>query len=132
MGWPYQFVKLSQEQKHERRLLLDQYALYAQFSALFPIAFFMLLRFNRNILKKITGEVASYNAVKTSPIIETKNRPRDSSVVVKWRQWSWWLGDDVEIAGKNLGRRSRLIFGGLWTTWLLFLCINETGNGKCN
>ncbi|KAF2650523.1 hypothetical protein K491DRAFT_731288 [Lophiostoma macrostomum CBS 122681] len=128
MNWPYQFVKLSQEQKHERRQILDQYALYAQFSALFPIAFFVLLRFNRSLLKRIMGEVPTYNAVKTSPVIETKNQSPDSSILVKWRRWRWWLGDDVEIAGRCLGHRGQLLFGGLWAAWLLFLCINETGN----
>jgi len=38
----------------------------------------------------------------------------------------WWLeGEGLE----GWGSRGRWIAGGVWGTWLLFLCVHKTGDG---
>jgi hypothetical protein len=130
MDWPYHFVTLSEAQRHERRILLDRYGLYAQLSGfLVPVTLFLLLKLAHRILRKASDRSVAYDAVPTSPGVKHQRINPTNSLSARLRRALWWLGGDVGFAGQNLGRRDELISGGVWTTWLLFLCVNETGSG---
>jgi hypothetical protein len=126
MGWPYEFVQLTAEQQHESRVLLDQYGTYGQFSAFLLIVFLLLIRLSQWLVEIATANGTVYDAV---PISEAKRQTAARSLSPKLRQALWWLDYDMEVAGVYLGRRDELLFGVGWTAWLLFLCINQTGNG---
>ncbi|KAK3357853.1 ferric reductase like transmembrane component [Lasiosphaeria hispida] len=118
MAWPYQFIHGDATVRHARRVLLDRYALYAQVSPWVLILVVALVRLARYAISRWTTR-------------STTKPPQSTAtpwVVAKLNRVSWWLGDPVEFAGWNLGCRDRLIFGGVWMAWLLFLCVNETGN----
>lgn len=129
MDWPYQFVTPSEAEKHKRRILNDQYSLYAHLSVLLPLAGLLLIRVVRWMLKKATDKGATYDTKATSFAAAYYETIIADSPSAKWRQFVWWLNDNVGLAGRTLGRRDQLIFGGIWMVWLLFLCINDTGNG---
>jgi hypothetical protein len=44
-----------------------------------------------------------------------------------WRSTVWWL--DCEIV-TGWPSRGQLIAAGAWVSWLLFLCVHNTGEGK--
>lgn len=129
MDWPYQFVTLSEADRHKRRILNDQYGLYAHLSPLVPIFGLLLVRLIRWRLRKLTDKQAPYDAEATSSAVAFYEASVASSPLALWRQFSWWLSDNVEFAGLALCRRDQLIFGGAWAAWLLFLCTNDTGTG---
>jgi hypothetical protein len=129
MGWPYHFLELTPAEQHERRLSLNRHSLYAQLSALLPVIIFLLVRLGRWVSRKAGNRVA-YNAVPNSPAVKRER----TTVLGTWsatiRLVAWWLGDEVRFAGQDWGRRDEVIFGTLWTIWLLFLCVIGTGEGR--
>lgn len=125
MSWPYQFTKLSSVQSHERRILLDRYGLYAQLSALIPIALALLVRLTRHILERNNRDFNKEARL----TVKHDNKSLGYFLSTKQRQFLWWLKDDVEFAGLSLGQRNELILGGTWAIWLVFLCVGETGEG---
>jgi hypothetical protein len=135
MQWPYQFLHLDPAGQHARRVVLDRYGLYAQLSPLLPIALFIAWQLCERFATKTKEEKVSYDAIPASPsakpgrLRHRKGNSTASRFSRKTRQILWWLGTDVEFAGQSGGQRGQLIFGGLWTAWLMFLCVNETGNG---
>lgn len=129
MGWPYQFLDLSKAEKQERRISLDRHAGYAQLSALLPIAIFLVIRFAAWITTRTADRNVAYDAVPGSPAAKYKREHGTVSRKATARKVKWWLGDDVVFAGQNWGQRDTLLFGGIWTVWLLFLSIQGTGKG---
>ncbi|GAW24368.1 hypothetical protein ANO14919_139520 [Xylariales sp. No.14919] len=130
MGWPYQFVDLTTEQRQARRHTLDRYGLIAQLSALVPVALFLLYRLVAWGVARATGSNSRgrYAEIPHSPTLKQHRL----SVVGLWsataRKVAWWFGDDVLFLGYNWGPRDQIIAGTLWTIWLLALCVVETGN----
>lgn len=123
MGWPYHIVKLSPEEKSQRRELLDQYGLYSQLSVLIPISFFWLYRLGQWIYHRTTQR-DGYSAVTRAAESRTSS---SGNFVRRWRSILWWLGDEV---APGWGAREHWIFGAAWALWLLALCIHQTGTGK--
>lgn len=130
-SWPYQFVKLPPEDRHTRRLLLDQYGLYAQLSALILFSLAVVFRLALQALRRMAQRRASSDAesMLPSPGI-TKNYLRRSRLSAKLCRLHWWLDGNVTCCGINIGQRDHLVLCVLWTGWLLFLCLHRTGNGK--
>ncbi|KAJ5754096.1 uncharacterized protein N7511_008249 [Penicillium nucicola] len=128
MEWPYQFLHLDEAGRQERRAILDRYGLYGQLSAFIPITLVLIFRLTRKILNKTLGKNPSYDAVPTSPSTKPPKRTIAFSLTQKLRRWLWWLENDIEIAGQRWSRVDQLIFGGMWTAWLMFLCLNQTRN----
>ncbi|OIW27026.1 hypothetical protein CONLIGDRAFT_621163 [Coniochaeta ligniaria NRRL 30616] len=132
MQWPYHIVKLSAAEKHERRVSLDHIGLYAQFSAILIISCFLLARLAQWIILKATASTkrrADYDVV---PTADTSTRRKATPSPRRWlstklQQCLWWLGDEAAIGRHRIGRRDEWIFGGIWTSWLLFLCVAGTG-----
>ena len=108
MAWPnYHFIDLSKDEKNARRQTLAAYALYAQLSALLPIALVLLHRLAKRAAS--AGESkGDYAAVPSSPVL----KQRRNSSAGTWSSWSrraqWWLGEDVVVAGTVWGQRDRM------------------------
>lgn len=135
MDWPYQFVTLSEADRQKRRILNDQYGLYAHLSPLVPIFGLLLVRLIRWRLRKLTDKQAPYDVEATSSAVAFYEESVTSSPLALWRRFTWRLRDNVEFAGLALCQRDQLIFGGAWAAWLLFLCTKDTvtgTNNRCN
>ncbi|KAL1875948.1 hypothetical protein VTK73DRAFT_9659 [Phialemonium thermophilum] len=128
MGWPYHFLDLDRAEKHARRLLIDRYARYAQLSALLPVAVFLLYRVIVWAVSSVRSHRGpSYDAIPNSPSLKVQRRSSWTVWAVRLRQLRWRLGDDVYILGYPFGQLDQWLIGGLWTLWLLVLCVLETG-----
>jgi hypothetical protein len=127
MAWPYHIdFNLTHDQKHERRVLLDRYGVYAQLSALIPILAFQLYRLGLWVYSERQRSKIEYSEVPTSPGLKRQRNTTSGTIVRKWRSAKWWLESEV---APGWGVRGRWIAGGAWTSWLLFLCIHKTGDG---
>jgi len=129
MSWPYQFIDLTKEEQLQRRILLDRYGVYAQLSALVPIIGFQLYRLGVWVGSERSRSNPNYLEVPSSPSLKRRRGSASGTLIQKWRSTKWWLGGEFSF---GQGVRGRLIGAGIWTTWLLFLCVHKTGNGKLN
>lgn len=120
MDWPYQFLDLSQDEKHARRQSLDRYALYAQLSALIPIGLIWLYQ-TVNRSSSSSRQKRDYTAVSSSDSFNTRKQSNS------WSKFRWWLGEDVVAFGEVLGQRDQWVGGIIWAIWLLILCVAGTG-----
>jgi hypothetical protein len=127
MGWPYHLVDLSHEQKLQRRELLDRYGVFAQLSALIPILGYQLYRLGVWVYSERQRAKIAYSEVPSSPISKQRRLSTSGTIVRKWRSVQWWLSSEV---APGWGVRGRVLAGGLWTLWLLFLCSHKTGDGR--
>ncbi|KUJ14661.1 uncharacterized protein LY89DRAFT_720150 [Mollisia scopiformis] len=125
MPWPYHLLDLTETEKHQRRLLLDRYAVYAQLSALIPIAAYQLYRLGAWVYAENQKAKVRYSAIPSSPAVRRDRASKTGTVVRKWRALVWWL--EGEIA-PTWGLRIHWVAGVSWMAWLLFLCIHQTGH----
>ncbi|KAK3376717.1 ferric reductase like transmembrane component [Lasiosphaeria ovina] len=123
MGWPYRFLDLTETEKHLRRLALDQYASYAQLSSLLPLCLAILYRI---IQQWDTKEGTSRQGV--SPLLRAQSQKADGVRASQVRKVQWWLGEEVLIFGSSWGQRDQWLVGLLWGSWLLLLCVLDTGH----
>jgi hypothetical protein len=131
MRWPYEFVDLTDAQKHHRRVLLDAYGLVAQASAgvvLLLIQLYFLAQWLRQRRNGSDGiDVPSSPSLKNS---QKGGRLNPRVAAQYWRRLEWWCGDSVRILGVDLGTKGQITVATTWTTWLLYLSFAETGNGE--
>ncbi|KAL2023712.1 hypothetical protein VTK56DRAFT_1426 [Thermocarpiscus australiensis] len=128
MTWPYRFLlDLSEAEKQARRQTLDKYALYAQLSALGPVAVILLYRLARWATRPGAPRKGGYAAVPSSPVLKVRRHSSLGTWSSRSRRVRWWLGEDVVVAGYVLGQRDQWVVGILWTSWLLLLSVLETG-----
>lgn len=124
----YSFINLTKEQVHDRRVLLDRYALIAQWSVVVLLFAFQL----HHLLSWLSRRCGQNDEEETpsSPYLkaEAENNKTSSirSIQRRVAKVSWYLGDEI-IAG--FGTKAEWLYGALWTIWLLTLCIMDTGNG---
>jgi hypothetical protein len=128
MAWPYHLLDLTDEQKHERRLLLDQYGVYAQLSAFIPILAYQLYRLAIWVSSERQRSKVNYSAIPSSPTLKRSRASTAGSFARSWRTTIWWLGGEFTQGWPSRGQS---IAAGAWTSWLLFLCIHKTGEGTC-
>ncbi|OLN94295.1 putative metalloreductase AIM14 [Colletotrichum chlorophyti] len=126
MSWPYQFLDLSKDEVQLRRETLDRYASYAQFSALTPILLALVYRI-LSYLSHRWQSGAAYNAVPGSPDSKRRRKNWADSWDAKITKAKWWLADDVYFMGQHWGQKDQWVFGVGWASWLLVLCVLETG-----
>ncbi|PMD42457.1 hypothetical protein L207DRAFT_581116 [Hyaloscypha variabilis F] len=124
MAWPYHLLDLTDEQKHERRLLLDQYGVYAQLSAFIPILAYQLYRLAIWVSSERQRSKVNYSAIPSSPTLKRSRASTAGSFARSWRTTIWWLGGEFTQGWPSRGQS---IAAGAWTSWLLFLCIHKTG-----
>lgn len=126
MGWPYEFLTLTDEEKHQRRLSLDYYAYIAHLSAFVPALLFLVVRFINRVRK---GRNSGYLQVPGSPGVKANRQRWISRVMEKGPIVKWWLGEDVVLMGSHWGQRDEWVLGTAWTVWLLVLSVRGTGKG---
>ncbi|CZR34425.1 uncharacterized protein FPRO_01305 [Fusarium proliferatum ET1] len=124
MGWPYEFLTLTDEEKHQRRLSLDYYAYIAHLSAFVPALLFLVVRFINRVRK---GRNSGYLQVPGSPGVKANRQRWISRVMEKGPIVKWWLGEDVVFMGSHWGQRDEWVLGTAWTVWLLVLSVRGTG-----
>lgn len=124
MAWPYRIkFDLTHDEKHQRRVLLDRYGVYAQLSALIPIVAFRLYLLGVWVYSERQRTKSDYSEVPTSPGLKRYRHSSSGRVVRKWRSVRWWLEGEV---APGWGVRGRIVAGVCWATWLLFLCVHKT------
>lgn len=118
----WHFVDLTQDQKHERRILLDRCGAIAQASVLVPLV----------VLQLYFGVCWLHDRLRRSHDIDQKTIHDQSlfQAITRIRQWIWWAGEPVEVLGYHVSTRGDLIAATAWTAWLLLLCVLQTGDGK--
>ena len=125
MVFGYDFVTLDDSQKSQRRSLLNHYAFVAQLSVLIIPASCLLRLFFANVARfgRNNGRPRSPSFNKQpdgkEPWFSKARQYRDQSV--------WWMKKDVI---HSCGTRGEWLGAGIWTTWLLYLCIINTGDGN--
>jgi hypothetical protein len=127
MAWPYHLIELGDEQRLQRRELLDRYGLYAQLSALIPILGYQLYRLGAWVYTERLKSKITCSEVPASLSLKRQSH-KTSGVVQTWRSMLWWLEDEVAPGWGLIGN---WIAAGCWVSWLFFLCIHKTGDGKC-
>lgn len=128
MGWPYQFVDLTDAQKLTRRTLLDTYGLAAQASAGVVLIVIQLYFVAQWLRQRGDG-----SAEPGSPSLKHSRqggRLNTRAIDQCWRRFEWWSGDALIVFGADCGTKGQILAATLWTAWLLVLCFAETGNGK--
>jgi hypothetical protein len=114
MAWPtgnYRFLDLSQADKQARRQTLERYALYAQLSALVPVALVLLYRAawwaaRSRLLRAPKGDY--YDAIPSSPVLKQRQSSNVGAWGVRAGRARWWLGGEVMLGGMHLGQRDRM------------------------
>ncbi|PHH73186.1 hypothetical protein CDD82_5612 [Ophiocordyceps australis] len=131
MGWLYDFVDPTPDQKDQRRRTIDLFALVAHYSALVPALVFVALRLARRLSRRLavsapTARSPSYHQVPRSPLAKAHRHEASSLLAARWLRLQWWLSDNLSIARIDCGRRYQWALGLAWTAWLLLLCFLAT------
>ncbi|XWW99299.1 hypothetical protein V2A60_007308 [Cordyceps javanica] len=111
MGWPYEFVSLTPEQKHARRDVLDRYGLVAHCSALAPVIIVGLVHLARLAYRCATGTLrgvggqGTYAEIPNSPAIKARETAATTKLRTAWARLRWWMGDELRFAGMSWGRK---------------------------
>lgn len=127
MGWPYEFVTLSDEEKDLRDDSIALHAAVGFCSAFAPAAALLLVRAVARVRRASRGQ---YREVPNSPAIKARRQSWSGGAAQRWRRALWWMGEDVYFLGAHWGHRDEWIMGLVWTVWLLFLCVRGTGKGQ--
>ncbi|KAI5462300.1 hypothetical protein BGZ63DRAFT_383482 [Mariannaea sp. PMI_226] len=128
MGWPYEFVDLTEDDKLHRRHAINHNASVAFWSAFAPAVAALLLRAAARVVRRLRR--GQYREVPGSPALKASRQGWSSPAQVvgdRWRTFAWWMGGDVVLLGAHWGRRDEWILGTTWASWLLFLCFRGTG-----
>ncbi|KAF4963723.1 hypothetical protein FSARC_8293 [Fusarium sarcochroum] len=124
MGWPWEFLTLSSEEKHQRRESLEYYAYVAHLSAFAPAVLFILARLINRVRR---ARNSGYRQVPGSPGAKANRQRWITKVMEKGPIVQWWLGEDVYFLGAHWGQRDEWVLGIAWTCWLVVLSIHGTG-----
>lgn len=129
MGWlGYSFVDLTEEQVHDRRVMLDHHAFIAQLSVLaipLLVQFYHLSSWGWKRFGLGDEEQSP-----SSPYLKA-DAERDkisclSGVKHRITKVRWWVAEEVL---QGWGTRNQWISGTAWMVWLLVLCVKDTGDG---
>ncbi|KAI4723464.1 hypothetical protein E4T48_00117 [Aureobasidium sp. EXF-10727] len=127
----WRFLDLNQEQKLERRRLLDLYGSLAQVSALIPLAllqlYFLAVWIQRRWLRNHDAD-----GMPSSPQLKKRrsdafNKPTARLQILQ-RKLIWWMGDTFDIWGSRVAK-GEIVAGVVWTAWLILLsCVQTQGD----
>jgi len=131
----WHFLDLSQDQKLERRRLLDLYGSLAQVSALIPLSILQIYFFI-GWLRRRWSKRNGRDDIPSSPHLKKQRSDILTGSVARskeiWRTTSWWMGDRVDI-WKSRVTKGEIVTGIVWTAWLIFLsCIQTQGGMSCS
>lgn len=127
MGWPYEFITLTDEEKHQRRISLEYYAHVAFLSAFIPCLISVSAQLIARARRARRGQ---YSEVPGSPGAKASRQRWAARMAGRWSAAQWWLGGDVCLLGSRWGQRDEWVLGVAWTLWLLILCVRGTGKGE--
>ncbi|KAK5995663.1 putative metalloreductase AIM14-like protein [Cladobotryum mycophilum] len=135
MGWPYEFLKQSNEELAHRRSIIDLYGQIAHISSIAPLLIAALVRLaiyaarfiSKGGSSSSSGSRVQYQEVPGSPAVKARRASAAGGLAASWRKLVWWLGDDVTAFGSSWGQRDEWILGLAWTTWLMALSVRGTG-----
>ncbi|KAK7539099.1 ferric reductase like transmembrane component-domain-containing protein [Phyllosticta citricarpa] len=118
----YEFVDRDKAANVARRQSLDLYASIAQWSILPILALIQLTFLLQWTIAKCAGEAPR------SPHPQPMTIGHSTWVIrvgEAWTRFRWWADDPLR---KGWFTRGEVILAGVWTVWLLMLCVNQTGN----
>ncbi|CAK7208965.1 hypothetical protein SCUCBS95973_000291 [Sporothrix curviconia] len=145
MAWPWEFLELTSDEKHARRLVLDRYGHYGVLFSASPILVMLLVRIVQGTIAFVQTRLfqnrggrssgaagssssnARYDVIPDSPSLKSHRLTARGSWEIWYRRVKWWLSDDVMIFGQGLGQRDLWAGGALWMSVLVILCVVETG-----
>lgn len=119
----YEFVELDKAAKVARRQSLDESASIAQWSILPILALIQLAFLAQWVIARCAGETPR------SPHPQPMTIGRNTWIVrtkATWTKFRWWADEPLR---KGWFTSGETLLAGIWTLWLLFLCVNKTGNG---
>ncbi|WPA96103.1 uncharacterized protein RHO25_000709 [Cercospora beticola] len=124
----YKFVDLTKEQQHERRELLDFYGLTAQCSVILPLSAIGVLH-----VVSLSRKWWPRGAIETpaSPYVKAAREAKGFTIAGvrnRWRRAAWWSGDPLHVFGYHVGTKGEVLWGSIWTAWLLTLTFVDTGD----
>lgn len=137
MGWPYEFVDLSPEERGARRLVLDRYARYTETVMLLPAVVAVVARLVRWLVVWLRHSFGSagrdgsgaYDRIPNSPALKSMRHTTRSIWATRLRRVQWWLSEDVVLFGMTCGQRDQWLASVAWVAVLFGLCVLETGRG---
>ncbi|KAI4728724.1 hypothetical protein E4T49_03438 [Aureobasidium sp. EXF-10728] len=127
----WRFLDLNQEQKLERRRLLDLYGSLAQVSALIPLAllqlYFLAVWLQRRWLRNHDAD-----GMPSSPQLKKRRSDAFNEPTARLqtfhRKVIWWMGDTFDIWGSRVAK-GEIVAGVVWTAWLILLsCVQTQGD----
>ncbi|KAK8169974.1 ferric reductase like transmembrane component-domain-containing protein [Phyllosticta citrichinensis] len=118
----YEFVDLDKAATVARRQSLDLYASIAQWSILPILALIQLSFLLQWTITKCAREAPRSPHPQPMTIGRSTwvNRTRES-----WTKFRWWADEPLR---NGWFTRGETMLAGVWTVWLLFLCVYQTGN----
>ncbi|KXL50636.1 hypothetical protein M433DRAFT_545724 [Acidomyces richmondensis BFW] len=126
--WGYHVYDLTEEQKDERRHLLDFYASLAQISIFFPLSilqiyfFLCWIRGRRHIVVPAPSSPSAKEQRRVTTWVSLRNAH------LLFQRWMWWCGDAASCFGFGLGgTNGTWLLAATWLAWLLLLCFRQTG-----
>lgn len=129
--WGYHVYDLTEEQKDERRHLLDFYASLAQISIFFPLSilqiyfFLCWIRGRRHIVVPAPSSPSAKEQRRVTTWVSLRNAH------LLFQRWMWWCGDAASCFGFGLGgTNGTWLLAATWLAWLLLLCFRQTGGGR--
>ena len=130
MAFGYHFTNPTEVEKLRRRELLTLYPLVAQLSVLGLIVSLKVYFLASWLTRKcVNGDEESRPNSPNLKYIQSVGKPNAVARARKWlRKWSWWLGESLHMAGRDVGTSGEWVGGGIWMLWLLTLCIRRTGD----
>ncbi|KAK8247627.1 ferric reductase like transmembrane component-domain-containing protein [Phyllosticta capitalensis] len=118
----YEFFELDKAAKVARRQSLDESASIAQWSILPILALIQLAFLAQWVIARCAGETPR------SPHPQPMTIGRNTWIVrtkATWTKFRWWADEPLR---KGWFTSGETLLAGIWTLWLLFLCVNKTGN----
>lgn len=126
----WHFANLNEEQKLERRHLLDTYAAVAQISVFVPILalqiYFLVAWVQRKWGMSAEAEVPSSPYLKKARSVQAWWSLGGLRRI--WRKVVWWAGEKVEVWGFE-ALRGEMVVAGCWMGWLVLLSVVQTKGG---
>ncbi|QKX57124.1 uncharacterized protein TRUGW13939_04232 [Talaromyces rugulosus] len=122
---------VSEEQRQLQRQVCSQYAAIGHWTSIAPVLAVLLLIFLQHIYHLRQGshivQISNKGTKSSAPSVETpqnnRNRVTRSAVATLWQKLCWWMGDEIYLFGKSLGKRDEWILGVIWFSWLMLLCV---------
>ena len=130
MWFPYAFTSPDEAQLQRRRQLFDAYGQFAQISVLIPLVLYRVPFIFRFISSKFHSSRAwSKTKEHSSPLVSRFDEQSVEPERIEsssWRKVRWHLDQDVL---PSYGTWRVVSIATLWTIWLVFLAVKDTGDG---